>query len=137
MQTKLDVKSSNEITELNEGWLPSGHLDDRAAERPDVSRGAVSTLAFVDDLGGHVLQGSRKRLCHRTKASQSLGSAKVRNLDDSAVRVYEDVISFYVTVHDFLLVQMLQSFENLLGVVRNCAFIFFQWAPLGSQKGRK
>ncbi len=38
------------FTELNEGGLAGGHLHDGAAQGPDVGRGAVPTLPFVDHL---------------------------------------------------------------------------------------
>lgn len=41
--------------ELVEGWATCGHLDDSAAQRPDVSRFPVPAGTLVNDFWGHVL----------------------------------------------------------------------------------
>lgn len=46
------------LTQLMKGGLPSGHLNDGAAQGPDVSRGSISPGALVDDLRGHILKGA-------------------------------------------------------------------------------
>ena len=44
------------FTELMEWRLAGGHLNDGAAQGPDISRGAIPTRALIDNLRCHVLQ---------------------------------------------------------------------------------
>lgn len=44
--------------QLVEGGLARGHLDDGAAQGPDIRRLPVAPRPLVDDFGGHVLQGA-------------------------------------------------------------------------------
>lgn len=44
------------FTELMERRLAGGHLNDGAAQGPDISRGTIPTRALIDNLRCHVLQ---------------------------------------------------------------------------------
>mmetsp|Transcript_91805 Transcript_91805/g.259920 ORF Transcript_91805/g.259920 Transcript_91805/m.259920 type:complete len:219 (+) Transcript_91805:222-878(+) len=107
--------------EVRPGSLRRDHLDDRAAEAPDVGSPAGPE---VHDLRSHPVDAAVDGpQAARDGALQGLhlpASAKVRQLG-VALRVNQDVRAFDVAVHDVLAVQELEALEDLPGVLAHKA----------------
>ena len=94
-------------TYLNEWRFTRGHLNDCAAEWPDVGGRPVPPQSLIYHLRGHVLQRACERLRRGVDAGESLGRTEVRDFEDAAVCVNEYIVTFYVTVNYFVV--MLQE----------------------------
>eukprot|EP00951_Prasinocladus_malaysianus_P050666 scaffold682747_cov62-Prasinocladus_malaysianus.AAC.1 len=131
----MPTKGSHRRSELAPGWLPSGHFDNRAAHRPDVSLPAVTSL--FDDLRchpvGRALDGLGARV-HGHEVLDLLRGTKVSQLDHASV-VHKDVGPLYVSVHDLVRVQELKPQQDLLCVHAQDALR--EGAKLGQQGGNR
>jgi hypothetical protein len=72
-------------------------------------RCTVASLAFINDLGSHVLQCSSECASGGAEASEPLRSTEVGYLHYPTIRVYKHVVAFYVAMDDFLVVKVLET----------------------------